>query len=105
MSILGPDDQPGQAQAMLAAVERRLVEEYGPHELWNVTTFPPGLRLEVHPTAFYAFFRDVYTIGWVASMGSLSAAFRVPAIVSPSLPERGWRLVVVTENVLLGGTI
>lgn len=105
MSILGPDDQPGQAQALLAAVERRLVEEYGPHELWNDTTFPPGLRVEVHPTAFYAFFRDVYTFGWVASTESLTAAFRVPAVVSASLPERGWRLVIATEKVLLGGTI
>jgi hypothetical protein len=75
-----------------------LAEHYGP-----LMIFPEGLRLEMHPSVRRAMMlcRDLW--GPSGITGDPIDQFQVPAKVTMDVPEGTWRLVIVTEEVLLTG--
>jgi hypothetical protein len=75
--------------------------EYGP---FTPPRIPPGLRLELGHAARYEVYADLHRY---TSPGAdpMAAAFAIPVEVNPDLPERGWRLVIVTEDELEHGTL
>lgn len=87
------------AKALLIAVREYLDEHY-PHWTFRVGALPDGLRLELHPEARNKLWRDAYTRDWPHNWGTV---FGVPVKVTPDLPGGTWRLVIITEDVLLGG--
>lgn len=97
------------AKVLLAAVTAHLDEQY---PLWrtNPQTVPAGLRMEMHPRAHYMLVRDPETNTWPREPGDsfeelYARTFRIPVKITSDLPEGYWRLVVVTEDVLLGGRL
>jgi hypothetical protein len=67
---------------------------------------PEGLRLEMHPTVRIALLRDD-TVSANLPFGNdpLSELFKIPVTVNADLPVGGWRLVIVTEDILLLGAL
>jgi hypothetical protein len=99
----------GPAKMLLIAVTEYLDEHY-PH--WRVSqqSLPEGLRLEMHPRVHYTLAADAGTYSWPREPGDsfeelYRRAFRLPVKITPDLPEGTWRLVVVTEDVKLGGKL
>ena len=95
---------PGPVKALHIAVTGWLDATY---PFWRTSQpLPDGLRLEVHPAAYNALLQD--PDGWRSWDGTpegLGQAMPVPVRISRELPAHGWRLVVVTEDVKLGGTL
>jgi hypothetical protein len=79
------------------------VNEYV-HEHWMPgQRLPDGLRLEMHPAVRHLLHMDAdlwERSGWETTAGDW---FPVPVKVNPDLDKDGWRLVIVTEEVLMLG--
>jgi hypothetical protein len=89
-------------RAIIAAVEDALFERYGPPSRFR--ELPAGLRLEMHPSIrrwFMVSDDDLFRY----AMDVPGDLFSVPVRVTVHLPEDHWRLVIVTEEVILGGGI
>jgi len=73
-----------------------------PGKVWP----PEGLRLEMHPTVRIALLRDK-TVSHNLPFGNdpLSDLFQMPVRVNGDLPAGGYRLVIVTEDILLIGSL
>lgn len=85
-----------------------LVNEYlrerCPHLPGVPAELPAGLRLEMHQSVrrYLMVNADLWEPGFGLS-GDISEWFRVPVKVNPELSKNTWRLVIVTEEVLLDG--
>ena len=93
------------ARTLLNAITLYLRKQY---PMWDrfPDILPAGLRLEMHPDVYYTIMRDPYTLDWpTPDADGLSKVFRLPVKVTPDLDSGHWRLVVVTEDVKLGGTL
>lgn len=86
---------------LVQAIASKLTEDYGPPVSRRL---PEGLRLEMHPSVRGMLYRDPDL--W-PHMGDIDPAekFEVPVRLSTELPPGGWRLVIITEDVLTGGTV
>lgn len=93
-----------EAEVLVRSIRSFLNERYGPYN-----HYPENLRLEMHPTLEYPILRDVELAKTRGRFGSLSeffsGIFGVPCTRNAELPERSWRLVIVTEEVLTGGKL
>jgi hypothetical protein len=99
----------GPAKALLYTVTGYLNETY-PHWQTRWGALPDGLRLEMHPRVHYTLAADSDTYFWPREPGDsfeelYRRTFRLPVKITPDLPESTWRLVVVTEDVKLGGKL
>lgn len=99
----------GPAKMLLIAVTEYLDEHY-PHWTYRVNALPEGLRLEMHPRVHYTLAQDPDTYFWPREADDsfeeiYRRVFRLPVKITPDLPEGAWRLVVVTEDVKLGGKL
>lgn len=97
----------GPAKMLLIAVTEYLDEHY-PHWQTPWRALPDGLRMEMHPRVHYTLAADPDTYHWPREPGDsfeelYRRTFRLPVKITPDLPEGTWRLVVVTEDVKLGG--
>ena len=98
----------GPAKTLLIAVTGYLDEHY---PYWTPGgALPGGLRLEMHPRVHYTPAQDSDTYEWPREPGDsfeelYRRTFRLPVKITPDLPEGTWRLVVVTEDVKLGGKL
>lgn len=63
-------------------------------------TYPPGLRLEMAYGVYNHLKRDPASAVWP---GDLSEVFGLPVKITPEMPADTWRLVIIAEDVLLGG--
>lgn len=86
---------------LVHAVAQKLYDEYGPplHR-----RLPEGLRLEVHPSVMTMIYQDPALWEHLDDTDP-AAKFEVPVKVTVDQPIGGWRLVIVTEDVLMGGTV
>ena len=81
------------------------------HEKYAYGKEPAGLRLEIHPTTRYLIFRDPDALASFTGTDEpeleiMAELFSVPEVkLNPELQPDGWRLAVVTEQVLLGGRL
>jgi hypothetical protein len=82
-----------------ATVAQYLTDTYGP---FGSQHLPEGLRLEIHPMAYRHLLRCPDSGPWPED---LARHFTIPVKVSDDLPTDTWRLVIITENVLLGGRL
>ena len=99
----------GPARALLIAVTECMDEQY-PGWQYRTSMPPAGLRLEMHPRVYYELVKDPDTDHWPREPGDsfeeiYRRVFRLPVKITPDLPEGTWRLVVVTEDVKLGGKL
>jgi hypothetical protein len=62
---------------------------------------PEGLRLEIHPYVYYMLMRS--GIEDLRMMKEPLERIPVPLKITPEMPAYGWRLVIVTEEVINGG--
>ena len=99
----------GPARLLLIAVTEYLDEH---HPYWRVSpqSLPEGLRMEMHPRVHYTLAQDSDTYFWPREPGDsfeelYRRTFRLPVKITPDLPEGTWRLVVVTEDVKIGGRL
>ncbi len=86
----------------LFAVVRQYAREHNP-PFTPKPQLPEGIRLEMHPLVRYMIirnmdYRDVFT-------DDLSDRVDIPVKINTELPEYGWRLVIVTEDVINGGVM
>lgn len=97
---------------LLIAVAKKMTETYGP--FWDRNPAPEGLRLELHPGLCNRIWSTPGFMSYPAFAGSgsgpsweeaLGEKFGVLVIVNPRLPRDCFRLVVVTEEILLGGRL
>lgn len=94
----------GPARTLIAAVQDKLREKWPESAIgWHV--FPEGLRLEMHPKAYMTFWADPYSQLLPAREENLEGVLGVPVKVIPDLPEGTFRLVIVTEDVIMGGEL
>jgi hypothetical protein len=97
--------EPGPAKTLQHAVRAWLDDHY-PYWRTLPQTLPDGLRLEMHPLVERLMWRDREVFTWgPPTVETLQSAFGVPVKVTTDLPDSTWRLAVVTEQVMLGGTI
>ena len=83
---------------MLTAVGRALREKYG---TGPAVVLPAGLRLEMHPAVYHLILQD--PDGAEHGIGDVGSSAGVPVRVTTEVARNGWRLVIVTEEVLLEG--
>lgn len=83
---------------LVTSVNEYVQEHYNPYGL-----LPAGLRLEVSPQVRYLLMRDQDLWERPGREGALEDFFPVPVRVTTDLGKGRWRLVIVTEEVLLGG--
>jgi hypothetical protein len=99
---------PSPAKSLLVAVTACLDERY---PMWRSfpDVLPAGLRLELHPGAFNRVYADAGIAEWAAGVQLGEEWFRktlgVPVKIESGLPPFGWRLAIVTEDVLIGGAL
>ena len=86
------------ARDLVTKVNEYLADRYGPF----YRNVPAGLRLEMHPLArrYLMVSRDLWEPGF-PHPSDIAEWFRVPVKVDMDLPSGSWRLVIVTEDVLL----
>lgn len=106
MSADSPEDEPAvplRLREVLEAVDNCLQDRYGPR-VKGITppVLPAGLRLEMHPETFSLLRRDSEAFAYGSR---LEDKFQVPVKVTADLEPRTWRLVIVTEEVLLSGGV
>jgi hypothetical protein len=80
------------------------VREYMREHYWPVP--PPGLRLEMHPSVRQWLLMDADLLmegAWPGEEVGPDDFLPVPVKVNLDLKRDQWRLVIVTEEVLLGG--
>lgn len=95
------------AKALFRHLHDTLYDRYGPPS-W--AKYPEGLQLEMHPSVRYAILSDPSMLESPNFMFQdvseyVSLRLRLPLKYNPDLPKDGWRLVIVTEDVLTGGTL
>jgi hypothetical protein len=94
-----------QGKALMYAIRDELTKRYGP--FWG-HSLPAGLRLEMHPSTVNLLYQDseLWEHGYTETIDTLILrAFSVPLKITLDVEEDHWRLVIVTENVLLGGRL
>jgi len=99
-----PRNEEPTVRTLLLAIREKLRELYG-HEALK-PQLPPGLRLEMHPDLFNRVLTDAdltYRSG--NFIEPVQEYFGLPVKVVPELPRLGFRLVVITEELLLGGSL
>ena len=66
---------------------------------------PPGMRVEMHPLVRHVLMADpdLWEPGWPLARNDVTGWFPVPVKVTMDLGKGEWRLVIVTEEVLLAG--
>jgi hypothetical protein len=84
---------------LIASIEQYLLDTYGPQ---NLRRLPDGLRLEIHPAVFRHIRRDPEHYLWPEELSQVS---KIPVKVTYGIPTDTWRLVIVVEDVLLGGRL
>jgi hypothetical protein len=88
------------------AINAELTERYGPLR-WRREI--PGLRLEMHPSTRYLLYQDpeLWEYGTFAEPLEtfIPRTFGIPFKITTDVEKDHWRLVIVTEEVLLGGTL
>lgn len=99
----------GPAKTLLYTVTRYLDEHYM-HWQTRWGALPDGLRLEMHPRVHYTLARDEDTFHWPREPGDsfeelYARTFGLPVKITSDVAEGTWRLVVVTEDVKLGGKL
>ncbi|HEV3380917.1 MAG TPA: hypothetical protein VG142_08060 [Trebonia sp.] len=65
---------------------------------------PDGVRLEMNPYFYRFLIRDALFYG-DSPAEAMEKHFPVPVKVTPDIPLGSWRLVVVTEQLLLEGLL
>lgn len=93
------------ARELVEAVRAYLDEHY---PLWRTDParyLPDGLRVEMHPGIYHLVLRDPDTWNWQPSTSGMNEAFGLPVRITPELASGTWRLVLVTEDVKMGGRI
>lgn len=85
-----------------------LADRYGPSYSWKQpgSKLPPGIRIEIHPTVYWAIVTDpafMHDPDLFASGGDVSDVFRIPVKVDYDVQEDHWRIVVVTEEEISSG--
>jgi hypothetical protein len=86
-------------QDFITAVMKHLLDTYGPRRKgW----LPAGLRLEMHPTVNRRLMTDEKYYTWP---GEMSTREQLLVKVTTDVPPGTWRLVIVVEDVLLGGRL
>lgn len=69
-------------------------------------TMPEGIRLEMHPSVRHAIVRNwLPRYSEFTSGQELPTPPQIPVHVTTDLPRDAWRLVVVKEDVITGGTV
>lgn len=86
----------------LIAVLDQYVQEHTPY-FRAKPLLPEGLRLEIHPLVYHMLMRNA--IEDFIMMGDPLKRIPVPVKITPEMPKYGWRLVIVTEEVINGGTM
>jgi hypothetical protein len=97
--------KPGPGRRLLLAVREFIDREWPYWQSGGV--LPEGLRLEMHPAAYHLLLRDpsLYP-GWMSDpQEEARKLVPVPLKVTADLEPGHWRLVVVTEDVRLGGVL
>jgi hypothetical protein len=93
-------------KALMYAINDKLTEKYGPLR-WRKPV--EGLRLEMHPSTVHLLYRDEGLWGGGTFMEPVDTffprTFNVPCKVTTDVEKDHWRLVIVTEEVLMGGTL
>jgi hypothetical protein len=84
---------------LIASIEQYLSDTYGPPQLRRL---PPGLRLEIHPAVYRHIRCDPEHYLWPEEMRDVT---KIPVKVTHEISTDTWRLVIVTEDVLLGGRL
>ena len=85
---------------LIRAVAQKLTDEYGQPGL---RTLPENLLLEMHPSVRRALYQDP-DLWYPFGEGDPDTKFEVPVHVTTDLPPGTWRLVIITADVLTGGT-
>jgi hypothetical protein len=92
----------GQGKALLAHVEEKLYELYGPA---SIRKLPEGLRLEMHPSVRHVLWQDPDLTRYTDQFTDVTAHFSLPVRFTVELDALAWRLVIVTEEVIDGGQV
>ena len=81
-----------------------LLERYARDHTPPLGTMPDGIRLEMHPATRHMILRH-WTPGYTQFITGqeMPTPPKIPVKIDMDLPEYGWRLVVVTEDVINGG--
>lgn len=87
-------------RTLITSVNEYLREHYGPF-IQGWSRLPEGLRLEMHPGTRQWLLVNADLNGPGSYYGFDLDQFRVPVRVTTDVPEGSWRLVIVTEEVLL----
>lgn len=93
------------ARALVIAVEQKLADTYG--AFWR-NRLPDDLKLYMHPSVRRELWKDASFMSFEAfrNGGDIEAVFYVPVHVTiDGLMPGQWKLAIITENVLLGGTL
>jgi hypothetical protein len=64
---------------------------------------PEGIRLEIHPAVYHMLLRNMAEE--YISMKDPLERFPLPVKVTTDVPKYGWRLVIITEEVINGGVM
>jgi hypothetical protein len=85
---------------LIFSVNEYVQEHYNPY---GRLLLPDGIRLEMHPAVRYALMRDLDLWERPGRETVLEDWFPVPVKVTTDLAKDQWRLVIVTEEVLMLG--
>ncbi|HEY2638930.1 MAG TPA: hypothetical protein VGI66_03475 [Streptosporangiaceae bacterium] len=92
---------------MELAIDACLTGKYGPRRIRP--PLPEGLRLEMHPSVYNQIVRDPTLRDFTSSgrnpQEMLAERWQVPVRIAPELDRDTWRLVIVTEEVLMNGAL
>lgn len=89
-------------RALIEVIEQYILDTwpYLPRDK-AIAQLPEGLRLEIHPLVYYMFMRNLMQD--FALTANPLKRIPVPVKITPEMPRYGWRLVIVTEEVINGG--
>ncbi|MCW2929994.1 MAG: hypothetical protein JWM19_956 [Actinomycetia bacterium] len=85
------------SRRLLTTAGKYMLEHYGS----GARKLPAGLRMEMHPVVLRAL--QLSVTKWGVPGLIQDRLFDMPMKVNRDLPASGWRIVVVTESVLLKG--
>jgi len=96
-----------EGKALFTHIEEKLLDLYGPP---GIRRLPDGLRLELHPVTVHFIWSDMDLWRLDGSQlqnpsQAIEDKFLLPVKVNPDLERLGWRLVIVTEELLDGGRL
>jgi hypothetical protein len=92
-------DEDAAVRALLAVLDQYVLD-HTPY--FNAKPqLPEGLRLEIHPLVYYMIMRSADQ--GFRMVDEPLKRIPMPVKITPELPRYGWRLVIVTEEVINGG--